>query len=104
MRKDTVCIVAADDSCEETKIRMNKVVRKNLRVWLGDIICVHPCLDIEYGKRIHILPHWRQGLTGNLFDAFIKREFSLIVVLRFFLSPNFSVETWNSKAVLIPDF
>ena len=40
-RKDTVCIVLADDSVEEAKIRINKVVRKNLRVRLGDIVSVH---------------------------------------------------------------
>lgn len=40
-RKDTVCIVLADDTAEEAKIRLNKVVRKNLRVRLGDIVSVH---------------------------------------------------------------
>lgn len=40
-RKDTVCIVLADETCEEAKIRINKVVRKNLRVRLGDIVSVH---------------------------------------------------------------
>ena len=40
-RKDTVCIVLADENCEEGKIRMNKVVRKNLRVRLGDVVSVH---------------------------------------------------------------
>ena len=40
-RKDTVCIVLADEGCEEGKIRMNKVVRKNLRVRLGDVVSVH---------------------------------------------------------------
>jgi hypothetical protein len=40
-RKDTVCIVLADEFCEEGKIRMNKVVRKNLRVRLGDVVSVH---------------------------------------------------------------
>lgn len=40
-RRDTVCIVLADDTVEETKIRINKVVRKNLRVRLGDIVSVH---------------------------------------------------------------
>ena len=34
-RKDTVCIVLADDQCDDGKVRMNKVVRKNLRVRLG---------------------------------------------------------------------
>jgi hypothetical protein len=40
-RKDTVCIVLADENCEEGKIRMNKVVRTNLRVRLGDVVSVH---------------------------------------------------------------
>jgi hypothetical protein len=40
-RKDTVCIVLADDTCDEGKIRMNKVVRKNLRIRLGDVVSVH---------------------------------------------------------------
>lgn len=40
-RKDTVCIVLADDTCDEGKIRMNKVVRKNLRIRLGDVVSLH---------------------------------------------------------------
>lgn len=40
-RKDTVCIVLSDDTVDESKIRINKVVRKNLRVRLGDIVSVH---------------------------------------------------------------
>ena len=70
-RKDTVCIVLADDSCEEAKIRMNKVVRKNLRVRLGDVVVVEPCPDVKYGKRIHVLPidDTVEGVTGNLFEV-----------------------------------
>ena len=30
-----MCIVLADDTCEESKIRMNKVVRKNLKASLA---------------------------------------------------------------------
>mmetsp|Transcript_30495 Transcript_30495/g.61446 ORF Transcript_30495/g.61446 Transcript_30495/m.61446 type:complete len:514 (+) Transcript_30495:86-1627(+) len=76
-RKDTVCIVLADDSCEESKIRMNKVVRHNLRVRLGDIVQVHPCPDVKYGKRIHVLPidDTIEGVTGNLFETFLKPYF-----------------------------
>ena len=44
-RKDSVCIVLADDTCDEGKIRMNKVVRKNLRVRLGDVVSVHQVRD-----------------------------------------------------------
>ncbi len=36
-----MCIVLSDDTVDEAKIRINKVVRKNLRVRLGDIISVH---------------------------------------------------------------
>lgn len=76
-RKDTVCIVLADDTCEEAKVRLNKVVRKNLRVRLGDIISVHQCPDVKYGKRVHVLPFEDtiEGITGNLFDAFLKPYF-----------------------------
>ncbi|KAF8720377.1 hypothetical protein HU200_023878 [Digitaria exilis] len=76
-RKDTICIVLADETCEEPKIRMNKVVRKNLRVRLGDVVSVHQCPDVKYGKRVHILPidDTVEGITGNLFDAFIKPYF-----------------------------
>ncbi|XLR04005.1 hypothetical protein S83_070203, partial [Arachis hypogaea] len=55
-RRDTVCIALADDTCEEPKIRMNKVVRSNLRVRLGNVVSVHQCPDVKYGKRVHILP------------------------------------------------
>ena len=76
-RRDTICIALADDTCEEPKIRMNKVVRSNLRVRLGDVVSVHQCPDVKYGKRVHILPidDTIEGVTGNLFDAFLKREF-----------------------------
>ncbi|CAE6922093.1 CDC48 [Symbiodinium natans] len=73
-RKDTVCIVLADENLDDSKIRMNKVVRKNLRVRLGDIISVHACGDVPYGKRVHVLPldDTIEGITGNLFDTYLK--------------------------------
>ena len=37
-RKDTVCICLADDTVETGRIRMNKAVRKNIKVRLGDIV------------------------------------------------------------------
>ena len=40
-RREAVCIVLSDDTCSDEKIRMNRVVRNNLRVHLGDVIrCV----------------------------------------------------------------
>jgi hypothetical protein len=45
-------------------------------VRLGDVVSVHQCQDVKYGKRIHTLPidDTVEGITGNLFDAFLKRE------------------------------
>ncbi|XP_057749847.1 dolichol kinase EVAN-like isoform X2 [Arachis stenosperma] len=76
-RKDTICIALADDNCEVPKIRMNKFVRSNLRVRLGDVVSVHQCPDVKYGKRVHILPidDTVEGVTGNLFDAYLKPYF-----------------------------
>ena len=70
-RRDTVCIALAveeGDDLDNMKIRMNKVVRRNLRVRLGDVISVHPCPDIPNGNRVHILPidDTIEGITGNL--------------------------------------
>lgn len=57
---------------------MNKVVRSNLRVRLGDVVSVHQCPDVKYGKRVHILPvdDTIEGVTGSLFDAYLKRKCS----------------------------
>lgn len=65
---------------------MNKVVRANLRVRLGDVVSVHTCPDVKYGKRVHILPidDTIEGVTGNLFDAYLKRE--LLLKIRFLVS------------------
>ncbi|RKO98350.1 hypothetical protein CXG81DRAFT_28807 [Caulochytrium protostelioides] len=76
-RRDTVLIALADADVEPTKIRINKVVRNNLRLRLGDIVSVHACADIKYGSRIHVLPidDTVEGITGNLFDIYLKPYF-----------------------------
>lgn len=76
-RRDTVCIVLTDENCEESKVRMNKVVRSNLKVRLGDVVTVQACPDIKYGKRIHVLPidDSIEGVTGNLFEVYLKPYF-----------------------------
>jgi transitional endoplasmic reticulum ATPase len=76
-RKDTICIVLPDENTEDGKIRMNKVVRNNLRVRLGDIVSVNQCPEVKYGKRIHVLPvdDTIEGLSGNLFDTYLKPYF-----------------------------
>jgi len=76
-RKQTVCIVLSDENCADDKIRMNRVVRNNLRVRLGDVVAVTPCPDVKYGSRIHVLPidDTIEGLTGNIFEVFLKPYF-----------------------------
>lgn len=76
-KKDTVCIVLSDDEIANDRIRMNKVVRSNLRVRLGDVVSVHACPDIQYGRRIHVLPldDSIEGITGNLFEVYLKPYF-----------------------------
>lgn len=56
---------------------MNKVVRMNLKIRLGDLVTVRPCPDVPYGKKVHVLPidDTIEGVTGNLFDAYLKPYF-----------------------------
>merc|ERR1719226_361317 len=74
---ETVCIVLTDETCDDANVRLNKVVRKNLRVRLGDLVTVNACGDVPYGKRIHVLPldDTIEGVTGNLFDVYLKPYF-----------------------------
>ncbi|XP_075167472.1 transitional endoplasmic reticulum ATPase TER94 [Haematobia irritans] len=76
-RKETVCIVLSDDSCPDSKIRMNRVVRNNLCVHLSDVVSIHPCPEVKYGKRVRILPidDTTEGITGNLFEIYLKPYF-----------------------------
>ncbi|XP_060948384.1 transitional endoplasmic reticulum ATPase [Limanda limanda] len=76
-QRQTVCIVLSDDTCSDERIRLNRVTRSNLRVRLGDVISIHACSDIKYGKKIHVLPidDTIEGLTGSLFDVFLKPYF-----------------------------
>jgi len=76
-RHETVCIAIANDETDDSKIRMNKVVRKNLRVKLGDVVSLHAVGDVKYGEKIHVLPFEDtvQGITGNLFETYLKPYF-----------------------------
>ena len=76
-RKDTICIALPEDTVDPSKIRINKVVRRNLKLRLGDVVSVHQCADIPYGKRVHVLPidDTIEGITGNLYDTFLKGYF-----------------------------
>jgi len=75
-RKDTVCLALTPedgDDLDDGKIRMNKVVRRNLRVRLGDVVAVHPHSDVPNAERVHILPidDTIEGITGNLTQTYL---------------------------------
>merc|ERR1711871_1560609 len=55
-QKMTVAVSLPDEEVEPAKVRVNKVMRKNLKVHLGDVVIIHNCEDCKYGKRIHVLP------------------------------------------------
>lgn len=76
-RKETVCVALSEDGLSNDKIRINKVVRKNLRVRLGDVVSIAPCPDVKYGSKIHVLPidDTVEGITGNLFEVYLKPYF-----------------------------
>jgi transitional endoplasmic reticulum ATPase len=76
-RRETVCIVLSEETCPNEKIRMGRVIRNNLRVRLSDVVSLQALPDVKYGKRIHVLPidDTVEGLTGNLFDVFLKPYF-----------------------------
>lgn len=77
-RRDTLALVLSEENCEVAKVQMNRVVRKNLRVYLGDIVSVHRCNDCPYCEKVVILPFKDtiEGLTGDLFESFLKPYFA----------------------------
>ena len=43
----------------------------------ADVVSVHTCGDVPYGKRIHVLPldDTIEGITGNLWEIYLKPYF-----------------------------
>ncbi|KRZ15532.1 Transitional endoplasmic reticulum ATPase [Trichinella zimbabwensis] len=76
-RRDTVVVVLADETCPKEKIRLNRLVRGNLRVRVGDVVNIQALPDLKYGTRILVLPIQDTivGLQGNLFEVFLKPYF-----------------------------
>ena len=79
-RRDTLALALSDENCEVAKIQMNRVVRKNLNVYLGDIVSVHRVNDCPYCTKVCILPFKDtiEGLGENTdyFESFLKPYFA----------------------------
>jgi transitional endoplasmic reticulum ATPase len=78
LQHTTVAIALTDETCDASKVKINRSIRKNLRVHLGDIITVQPKgIDIPFGKRVHILPidDTIQKISGDFFEVYLKPYF-----------------------------
>ncbi|ODQ55127.1 AAA ATPase [Saitoella complicata NRRL Y-17804] len=76
-RKETLLVVLVDEELEDNMCRVNRVVRNNLRIRLGDIVTIHAAPDVKYAERISVLPiaDTIEGITGNLFEVYLKPYF-----------------------------
>lgn len=73
-RKDTICTTLADDTCEEPKIRMNKVVETTSglgsEMLFRSISVLMSNMEHESTSFLWMI----EGVTGNFFDEYLKRE------------------------------
>eukprot|EP00750_Incisomonas_marina_P008095 INCI15223.1.p1 GENE.INCI15223.1~~INCI15223.1.p1 ORF type:complete len:817 (-),score=203.58 INCI15223.1:75-2525(-) len=82
--KKTICVALSyepedgDPPMDNGSIRMNKVVRTNLGVRLGDVITVNSAPNVPYGTRVEVLPFddTVEGLSGNIFEIYLKPYFT----------------------------
>ncbi len=78
-RHDTICVALADETgaTPDGVIRINKTVRKNLRIRLGDVVSVVASGSVPYAEAVHVLPFDDsvEGITGNLFESYLKPYF-----------------------------
>ena len=71
-----MCYAKQDESCPNGMARLNRVVRGNLRVHLADTVTVNPCGNIKHATKLSYSPFEDtiEGITGNLFEAYVKRK------------------------------
>lgn len=76
-RHETLCIALTNNTMADDKILMNKVVRKNLRLRLGDVVAVKAAEDVPNLEKIHILPmdDSIEGITGDLASTYLVPYF-----------------------------
>lgn len=72
-RKETVAVPIIDPKLDNEKIRMNKVIRKNLRIRLGDVVTIRPLEAVQNLTKIHVLPFDDsiEGITGDLTQTYL---------------------------------
>lgn len=76
-RHKTLCLVVRDNTVPADKVAINKCVRNNLKVKIGDLVTVRPEANIPNLKKIQILPYKDsvEGLTGNIAQTYLQPYF-----------------------------
>ena len=77
-RKTCPAVAIKDDELPVEKIRMNRCIRNNIKVKLGDIVAVKPKTDIVNLTKIHVLPFKDsiEGLDGDIATTYLVPYFS----------------------------
>lgn len=77
-RRDTLAIIAEDESLSDSKISMTKVLRSNLRLKLGDTVAISAYKEAKIAKAISVQPFRDsiEGMSGDFFEVFVKPYFS----------------------------
>jgi transitional endoplasmic reticulum ATPase len=74
-RKTTIAIALQENGrdLDDAKIRMNKVMRQNLKLRLGDVATINPSAQTPNLSKIHILPYADtiEGLAGDLATTYL---------------------------------
>jgi len=72
-RHETLCIALRDNTLDPSKIGINKIVRGNIRVRLGDLVTVKVPEEVPNFKKVQILPYKDsiEGLTGNITQIYL---------------------------------
>ena len=63
-----------NDDAKDNQILMNKVVRRNLRVRIGDVVTVNAVPnDVPNAEKVHVLPFSDsiEGITGNITQTYL---------------------------------
>lgn len=76
-RRETICVVLSDDTCQDDHIRVNHGTQNNLQVHAGDMISIKECQHVQYGKHIYVLPidDTVKDIKENLLKEYLQSYF-----------------------------
>lgn len=76
-RRETICHVFLDDTCQDDCVRVHYVIQNNLRVCSKDKISIEGFPNVKYGIRIHVLPiiDVMIEMPNNLLEDYLRPYF-----------------------------